>query len=596
MNYLRTTFICLMLLGIGSLHAQVTWKSIPANDPAVSLLTLIKAGQSNYSAMPEGSTFNYIWAQNMLAWMVAERSGLMSHAECSARLSGLLNKVANWPTYHGFYYNSYNSSTGVATSAQVYFQSWWIWALILTRAGYPDAAPVATTILSRFDYEAAGMVTADKKGLVADRYTDTNTISFNFYPTGDISGELRTAFIAYTWLTGDVTPWQITSSNAFITVGGQQLLAVWHNFTFDPFYVHSCFPELGYFQKSYSNLITGANNYRAANGMTFYGTRMEALEAWNQDPTQWPNTEHRVAKPWTAWLTNPAAPVMDRAWIASYGLTQYFDNWNFYWGYGAVSSTAHAKVVGSAGSVSHGVFAVPFELETLPGSVTPVRPPRLMRVVVNALPDPSNPPSAPLLIRVNGSIVGQLNVAGATSLTSATTVNLTSYPTLQANNTLRLETSGSGAWLLGQTASTFRKVQWLDDTHAAAEVSAIGLTIYVDGQRAARENPFAFLCRAGGAFGNYPWKILAQYQSAEFGRKQVAWIGSYSAAVQYAHVIYNVSTSSIAASYTLSPWESGKQWKVVDYANQSTVISSTQSTATLTWNQAGRQTVLITEK
>jgi hypothetical protein len=579
-------------LMLGQADAQVTWPTIPTNDAANQLLTVIRQDQPNYSDLPDGSTYNYIWAEHMMAWMVAERTGLMSTNECNGRLTGLLGRVKDWQTYHGFYYDNYNSTTGVPTTDKVYFQSWWFWALILAREGYPAARPAADEILARVDYTAAGMVSEDKKSLAADKFVNTGQVSFYFAPSGDVAGELRTAFIAYTWLTGDVTPWMLTAEPPRITVGGQQVLSVWHKFTFDPFYVHSSFPEFGYFEKSWDNLKVGAASYRSTNGMTFYATRMEPLEAWNENPTEWPNTEHRVAKPWTAWLTTPSSPVMARAWIANYGLSQYFDNWNFYWGYGTVT-TAHSKVIGNSGSTTNGVFELPFQLETLPGDITPSRPPKMTKVVLNVRKKPGQTPSAPLLVKLNGTTIAQVSNSSNPSLTSPTTLTISNSPTALATNVLTLETAGTGAWEIGATPSTYRNVRWRSNGQAVTDTTAVAATIFVDGQRSAHENPFAFLCRTGGAYGAFPWRILPQSLGASFGDRLVAWVGNYTSQVRNAHVIRNVGESPVNVTYTLSSWESTTQWKVVDYFNQSTEITSTQSPATVTFTLPSQQTALI---
>lgn len=580
---------------LGNADAQVTWQTIPTSDSANQLLTLIRQDQPSFNDVPENSTYNYIWAENMMAWMVAERTGLMTSSECSSRLTGLLGRVENWQTYNGFYYDSYNPATGVATTDKVYFQSWWLWALILAREGYPDARPYADRILARVNYTAAGMVSADRKSLAADKFVNSGNVSFYFAPSGDVAGELRTAFIAYTWLTNDVTPWILSAEPPRINVGGQPVLSVWHKFTFDPFFVHSSFPEFGYFQKSWENLLMGAESYRSVNGMTFYATRMEPLEAWNENPTEWPNTEHRVAKPWTMWLTAPNAPVMDRAWIPGYGVSQYFDNWNFYWGTGTVT-TAHASVIGSEGSVVNGVFELPFQLETLPGSVTPANPPKLTKVVLNVAKSTTTPPTAPLLVKLNGTTVAQISETETPSITTPTTLTISDPPTAVANNVLTLETTGSGAWQVGSTPSTFRKVRWRSASQPLADTNAVAATVFVDGQRAARENPFAFICRAGGAYGAFPWRILPQSLGEAFGDKLVAWVGNYTTSVQNAHIIHNVGSSTASVTYTLSGWEQDSQWKVVDYFHQDSEITSNQTPGTVTFSLPSQSTALLKVK
>jgi hypothetical protein len=587
---MRTTpKVCLAMffLTLGSARADDLWRKIPADDPATRLLPLIQRAQPTVDALPDGSTYNYIWAEHMMAWMVAERSGLMSRSECEGRLKGLLGRVADWTTHYGFYFDAYDPATGKPTSDNVYFQGWWLWALILTQAAYPEAAPLATRILSRVDYAKAGMIDADHKRLAADRNATTGKVSFYIQQTGDISGELRTAPFVYTWLTGDPTPWLIDRKPSFIDVGGRSILAVWHHFTFDPFFVHSCFPEIGYFRRSYDELVQGADRHRAENGMRFYATRMEPLEAWREDPEHWPNTEHRVAKPWTAWLTDPNAPVMEHAWIPGYGVAQTFDNWNFAWGYGGVSSLHPRKIAGDA------AFEATFELETLPPEVKATKPPRLTRLVLAAAPDAAHPPSEPLVVRVNGEIVGHIAPTAAPTIDRPVTLVPAKPLLLGARNVVRLETAGAGAWRVGQPASTFRPMRWRTGSAPAVEVPPAALTVFADGQRNAHENPFAFLCRASGAFGNYPWHLLLERPSPTFGDRLVAWVGDYSRTVRHAHVIHNVAETPVDVEYTLSPWETSTQWRVLDHAHSDRAVAVRQTGNVLTWRQDGRQTVLL---
>lgn len=585
MNALVLLFLCCALtcLQCSTVAAQAKWTLIPKSDPANELLQIIRRSQPLPTDLPENSTYNYIWAQNMMAWMVAERSGLMSSNECCERLSGLLNRVVNWKTYHGFYYDRYDAKTGRPASDNVYFQGWWIWALILTRNSFPCAAGPANVILSRINYNAAGMVSKNHKYLVADRNARTGAMSYYIKPTGDIAGELRTAVICYTWLTGDIKPWQITKSPSFLTIGGEPVLSVWHHFAFDPFYVHSCFPEFGYFQKSYKNLVKGANEYRLRNGMRFYATRMEPLQAWVTKPTIWPNTEYRIAKPWIAWLIDSNAPVMRYAWVPNYGVVQYFDNWKFYWGYGKVTK-AHPKIVGGQ---HHGVFEATFHLDTLPINVA-TRPPKLTKLILYAK---STEGAGPLIIKVNG--VKLASVQKSISLLTPITIIPPHPPVLSSANTIRLETQGTNIWQIGMPPTTYQYVKWRSANQDSSNVSAVALTVFVNGQRADRENPYAFLCRAAGTYSDFPWMLLSSKEGYRFGDRLVAWVGDFSTSVKYAHVIYNVAESAKKVQYILSPWENGKHWVVVLYNNRSKVIPSHRAGNTISWTQRGRQTILL---
>lgn len=554
--------VAAMLLG-----QSVAWKPIPVSDPAVKLLTLVRQAQPHFNDLPEGSTYNYIWAENMMAWMVAQRSGLMSRSEACGRLGGLLKRVEGWETNHGFYFDAYDAATGKPTTDNVYFQGWWVWALILARSGYPEVAPLADRLLKRLDYDASGMISADHRFLAADRNAKTGKVSFYIQPTGDISGELRTPLIAYTYLTGDTKPWETTEPHRFIDVAGQPVLAVWHNFTFDPFYVHSCFPETGYFAKSYSNLVIGAGAYRKANGMTFYATRMEPLEAWNEAPGLWPNTENRVSKPWTAWLTDSKAPVMEKAWAPGYGLMQLFDNWSFGWGSGTGELDSHV-IRGK------NVLSADFKLEAPQGAR--FSPPVLSRLTIRAVPEGT---SSPLVVKVNGQLVGSVDKAsvGVVTLTPAQPI------ALGLQNKVTLETAG--AWRVFRAAKTFRPMTWREDGQPAKSIDAVELSVFVDGLRTDRENPFAFLCRASGVYGAYPWKILAEKEG--LGDRLVAWVGRFSAEVSQAHLIYNVDSEPVTVRYTLKGAELGRRW-VVGPGVKVSVKGSI-----LSWVQSGRTMVRL---
>jgi len=583
-NWLRLwLFAGFSLLAWANVRGQEAWTPIPKTDVANDLLSLIKEAHPSASDLPENSTYNYIWAQHMMTWMVAERTGLMTSNECASRLSGLLNRVARWQTYHGFYYDAYDPATGKAKSANVYFQGWWLWALILTRDCYPSAAETANTILSRLDYDAAGMVSSNHQYLVADRKADTRAMSYYIRPDGDISGELRTAVICYTWLTGDVKPWLITNSPAFIDVGGEPILAVYHHFVFDPFYVHTCFPEVGYFQASYEHLLRGANVYRKENGMKFYATRMEPIERWESSLSDWPNTEHRVSKPWIAWMADPQAPVVDRAWIPGYGVAQYFDNWNFYWGYGDATNR-HPDVIGG---VQHGRFAASWHLETLPANGA-TKPPKLTKILMNV---ESSSGAEPLDIEVNGSVVARLQAAD--SIGKITQIVPSDDVVLGRRNTIILRTAGTNVWRIAAPRTTSHYVQWSDDAHAPTNVAAISLTVFVDGQRAGRENPYAFLCRAAGVFGDFPWMLLANANPAHFGDHLVAWVGDYSTEVARAHVIFNLANVPKTVTYSLSPWERKQRWQVTAYEGGAKLQIPVRTGNQLRWEQNGRSCVFL---
>lgn len=545
------------------------WKRVPTSDSAAQLLKLIREAQPNVSDLPEGSTYNYIWAENMMAWMVAERSGLMSSAEVNRRLRGLLGRVSDWETHHGFYFDAYDPATGKPTTENVYFQGWWLWALILTREAYPQAAPLANRILERLDYDRAGMIDAAHGRMAADRNAKSGKVSFYIDPTGDISGELRTPLIAYTWLTGDDTPWRTKTPHRFIQVGGESILAVWHHFTFDPFFVHSTFPETGYFAQSFERLKRGAEVHRKENGMTFYATRMDPLEAWRESPGEWPNTEHRVAKPWTAWLTNPAAPVMERAWVPGYGVVQLFDNWNFRWGAGPPSEEVHPKAVAKGADL-----AATFKLETVPGRLKPTHPARLRAIRLRAFGDANDPPKGPLVVKVNDTEVGRIGPgnAGQELIPSVPLI-------LRDSNRITLETEGGGRWRFTRAKETYRPMEW-----AGSSGDAIELEVVVDGQRMDRENPFAFICRTSGAFGNYPWKLLLERKPADFGDRLVAWVGPYSSDVTGAHRIYNVGPSSVTVTYQLSAAEARFRWTATQ---EGTPVRIARTGQVLSWAQDG---------
>ncbi|MCB2156611.1 hypothetical protein KQI84_17175 [bacterium] len=580
------TVVAILLLTIPlACCARVSHIAPGEDEPAQKILELVLASQPTPQSLPEGSTYNYIWAENMMAWMAAEQCGYMSREETVRRLQGLLGTVADYETHHGFYFDGYDPATGHATTDKVYFQGWWLWALILTREAYPEAAPLAERILERIDYDAAGMVNADHTALAADVFVDSGGMSFWFRTDGDVAGELRTAFIAYTMLTNDPRPWLIEHEPNFIDVMGHKTLAVWHHFTFDPFYVHTCYPEVGYFAHSWDELIAGARKHREANGMEFFATRMEPLQAWDLNPDEWPNTEHRVAKPWNAWIVDPDAPVMELAWSPGYGVTQYFDNWNFNWAVGDRYSE-HPNPIGSTLNVTDSRLGADFLLETLPGDVDVPNPPTLRKTQLRAYPDSEFPPDEPLIVEVNGTVIGSIGThrKGAFEIIPKVPI------VLQARNRLELHSPGYGAWRVEMGEKSYRPFQARTADTEWEETEAPAIEIHVTGQRAARENPYALLARLSGIHDFQVWQLMKD--SDLLADRSVAWVGDYSQQTWLARIVHNVSDQPVSVSRTLKSAEKDAQWQVVDYATGN-VIDSSRSGNVLHWRQGPRQTARL---
>lgn len=246
----------------------------------------------------------------------------MSRTEAAARISEVLERAASCERYYGFWYNAYDPASGVHTSDNVYFQAWWLYALYVLKHAYPKLTSLCETLLADVDYVSSGLYNPETKRLAADLNTKTGRISYwiNLCATPD--GEMRTSYIVYSLLTGDLSPWlQQERSPVIERLEGLPVLAVWHNFHFCTMYVHTMFPDVGYFERSWRELLAALERYRIGHGMLFYPTRSEPLEAWPPEPqANWPNDEHGVAKPWLAWFGHIGAPVTEKAFVPGYAL------------------------------------------------------------------------------------------------------------------------------------------------------------------------------------------------------------------------------------------------------------------------------------
>lgn len=323
--------------------------------------------------------------------------------------------------------------------------------------------------------------------------------------------------------------------------------------------------------------------------MTFFATRMNSLHAWDLDPEQWPNTEHRVAKPWNAWILEPRAPVMQLAWSPGYGVTQYFDNWQFAWSIGGIYQ-AHEVPIGSNLNTTDSRLRAEFLLETLPGNVDVPNPPRLERIRIRAFPDSEFPPDSPLIVTINGIEVARIrteDVEGRGWYDARPNVPAL----LGARNEIQLLTEGYGVWRIERTEDSFRTFQTREGQYGEwRDTPAGAVEVYVTGQRAARENPFAFLARLSGVHDFQVWQLIGD--SDLLADRSVAWVGEYNQQAWLARVLHNVSGKDVLARRILTPAEQEQGWKIVD-SQSGVLVPYRVKDGAMEWTQAAGQTVRI---
>lgn len=202
--------------------------------------------------LPNGSTYNYVWAQYALAFLALERTGYMGRSEALARIRAIVEKAATLERYHGFFFDSYDATTGRRTSDNIYFQGWWLYTLYVLRAAYPEISNTCDRLLKEVDYSGSGLFDPQTRRLAADYNVETRKASYWIDLFDVPAGEMRTPYVVYTLLTGDVSPWTRRGAQPRITpLEGFPVLNVWHNFHFCTMLVHTVFPDVGYFERSW---------------------------------------------------------------------------------------------------------------------------------------------------------------------------------------------------------------------------------------------------------------------------------------------------------------------------------------------------------
>jgi len=522
--------------------------------PIRTLLAEMAAKQPKPYGLPDRWTYNYGWAQYALAFLAAERCGYLPRAEAIERIGGLLDETARLERHHGFWFDGYDLATGKPTSENIYFQGWWIYALQVLREAYDELAPRCSALLAGIDYENSGMFNPTTRTLAADYRPVRKEVSAWIDLYGAPSGEMRTPYIAYTLLTGDISPWTRPLNPTLADLEGHPYLYVWRNFVFCPMLVHSVFLDDGYFARSWDEMLAGLKRYRRKNGMTFYPTRAEPLDAWPQVQTSgFANIEHRIAKPWQAWLVDPESPVMEKAYSAGHGVSLYCDNLNLYWSVDGKIERCELPV----GTENDGRYRLPFTVDLLPETLPKADPVRLKSVRFSASRR-TGEGSSPLRVRLNGEVIDEIP-AHAFKAVPRTIVRHYNDLRLRENfNVLEFTSSKDAAYDLYRRqrrvalAAYARRV----DGAALEEIDVIppDVEVVLNGQVNGGENPFALLARCAAVHGYYPWHELKDYP--DFPDRTVAWVGSYCDRVSISRVIHNVSDEPVVARFRRpAEWE-----------------------------------------
>ena len=529
-----------------------------AGDEAVRLLLKeMKSRQPEPYGLPDNSTFNYIWAQYMCAFLAAERCGYLPREEALARLKGMLNAIEPLERHHGFSYDGYDLATGRKTTDKIYFQGWWLFTLAILKNAYPELAESCQRMLDEVDYERSGLFNPDTRQLAADYFTDDRRVSFWIDLYWQPTGEFRSPYVAYSYITGDLSPWTRHATPRMVDVEGFPVLGVWHNFFFCSMLMHSVFPDLGYLARSWDELLNAMNAYRARNGMTFYPTRAEPLELWKEvEPDAWPNTEHRIAKPWLAWFGDPDAPVMQKAFSPGAGITLYADNMNFYWSYGS-NLSACAETVGTdaENSQREGRWELFFMAFPLPGDIEPATPVRLKSLKLFASCDRGAlQPRAPLVVALNGVRIAEVQPE---RLGEEPTPVLLEWDRVVLTNDEHVLTFSTAETEPGRGYRLYRyendlwkgtyRFKTSADEAMEKQVAPPYAEIVLEGQYRGGENPYALLARCAVVHGYYPWHELLDDE--RFLETTVVWVGDYARQARIGRVVHNVSDAAVDVEY-----------------------------------------------
>ncbi len=588
----------LLLLGCGCMIQKEPSTPPPGDRAAILLLEEIRRAQPAPYGLPDNSTYNYIWAQHMLALLAAERCGYLPREEGLERLRGMLALIEKLERRHGFFYDEYDLATGKPRRDQIYFQGWWIYTLAILKNAYPELAPSCEKLLAEIDYEKSGLWNPKTRQLAADYYADKGTISYWIDLYVGSSGEMRAPYVAYTYLTGDISPWTKKETPALMDIEGHPVLAVWHHFIFCTMLMHSVFPDVGYFERSWDETLAGLEKYRQASGMSFFPTRAEPLESGaGTDLKEWPNTEHRIAKPWLAWFGSEDAPVLEKAWIPGYGVSLYYDNMNFYWSYG--SNTLPVEVnIGGADSV-----VLPFEARLpAPGLKAP-HPARLTALQLRvSLADEDKRPAAPLEILLNGRSIAQIRPEELSAEPRLVRREISEGRLMAHTNQLELASRGATreqSYRLYRHENALWRAFARQAPSGAEEtwtpISAPYVEITLEGQHEGRENPFALLARCAVVHGYYPWHELRT--DPRFLSNTVVWVGDYSAKARIGRVVHNTSAKPVEVQYERpEEWTEDARIEVMDLSQttpQNIAFEATPSV--ITWTAEPWHTYRIRE-
>jgi len=540
----------------------------PGGDLAVQdLLQEITRRQSMPYALPENNTFNYIWAQYMLSFLAAERCGYLDREEAVARIRGMLDTIIPLERYYGFSYDGYDLATGKKTTDKIYFQGWWLFTLPIIKEAYPELGDLCQQLMDEIDYIKGGMYDPETAILATDHWPESGKVIWvDFYSVS--SGEIRSPAVAYTYHTGDISPWIKKQEPAFSTLYGQKVLHVYQHFFFCTMLMHTVFPDFGYFDRSWDELLIGLEAYRIENGMTFYPTRAEPLEAlFDPASTNWPNTEHRISKPWQAWQINPDAPVMEEAFIPGSGIALYYDNMNFYWSYGG-PVTPCEYVIGTDRSADcvNGTLYLPFHVFAATENLSAPNQVELTSFTVTLSCD--NKPRPPLTVYLDEQLVGQIYPEELNQSPTEITLSFTNLTLTGGQHSIQLSTDDSeqGYHLYRRPKKLWEA--WYEYETVSGEATREKVVppaaeIVLNGQHRGGENPFALLTRCSEIHGYFPWQELLN--DPQFLSNTVVWVGDYFAHARIGQVVHNTSSKAVTVHYERpEDWTLDEQIRVVD--------------------------------
>ena len=172
--------IAVLFLATGCRMTHPPEAGVPrGSDPAVRLLLdEIRRRQPAPYGLPNDSTSNYWWAENLMALLAAERCGYLDRTEAVARVKSVLDIAGRMERYHGFWFDGYDVKTGRKTTDKIYFQGWWLYSLIVLKNAYPELAPSCEHLLGDVDYQNSGLFNPKTRQLAADYYPGEKRVTF----------------------------------------------------------------------------------------------------------------------------------------------------------------------------------------------------------------------------------------------------------------------------------------------------------------------------------------------------------------------------------------------------------------------------------